>query len=101
MPEQHGVGREQFAGFSRAEWLEAMTGALGKRGASSYVNALFKGAGDSPSNGFALLPETWARLALVSPSCAERVRAVTSQYGADVQAQIEEHKRILSEHRQG
>ena len=83
---------EEFAGFTRGEWLAAMTGAMGKRGADSYVRALFSRIAEVPSNGFALAPDTWARLALVSPSCDARVTAATSDYPDEVRRQIEEHK---------
>lgn len=91
----------KFAGFSRAEWLAAMTGALGRGAANSYVGALFTRIGDAPSNGYAIMPETWARLALVSPGGEERVRAATRDYPADVLKQIEEHKLILSRSQTG
>jgi len=93
--------KEEFAGFSRAEWRAAMTRTLGKRGADRWVQALFTRLAQSPSNGHALDAETWAHLALVSRRCDERVTAATMGYPEAFLKLIEEEKLVALRKGQG
>lgn len=81
-----------FAGFSRDEWIAALTGAMGRSGAEDYVRAIFSRVASDGTNGYALDVDTWARLALVNATCEDRVRVALSAYPPAVQQQVEQKK---------
>lgn len=86
---------ELFVGFTQDEWMAAFAlGGMPRHQAFAVANDLFRDLARSPSNGYSIPPRTWALLARVNPSCAQRVRERLSAAPPKVLKEVE---RLLEE----
>lgn len=87
---------ETFAGFTREEWNAAFRiGGTPLPQRFVLVNGLF--ATSSEQSGYSIGTETWALLALVNDSCADRVRSEMRRYPESVMAEVENHIRLWNQ----